>query len=121
MELHQIRYFLAVEREQNFTRAAQLCNITQPALTRAIQKLEAETGGKLFHRRHGRAELTELGRAMSPRLEAVIRDVSHAREEALAFIRQRKQRLRLGIMCTVGPDRLIVVAIQIHPSRVPFM
>jgi DNA-binding transcriptional LysR family regulator len=40
MEMHQVRYFLAMARSLNFTRAAEECNVTQPSLTRAIQKLE---------------------------------------------------------------------------------
>lgn len=40
MEMHQVRYFLAAARTLNFTRAAEECNVTQPSLTRAIQKLE---------------------------------------------------------------------------------
>ena len=40
MELHQVRYFVALARSMNFTRAAEHCNVTQPALTKAIQKLE---------------------------------------------------------------------------------
>ena len=50
MEMHQIRYFLAVEKLRNFSRAAEFSHVTQPALTRAIQKLEEEIGGKLFIR-----------------------------------------------------------------------
>src|SRR5947208_673235 len=42
MEMHQVRYFLAVAGTLNFTRAAELCNVSQPALTRAIQQLEDE-------------------------------------------------------------------------------
>ena len=44
MEMHQVRYFLAVARTLNFTRAAEESNVTQPSLTRAIQKLEEEFG-----------------------------------------------------------------------------
>ena len=40
MEMHQVRYFLAVARTLNFTRAADECNVTQPSLTRAIKQLE---------------------------------------------------------------------------------
>jgi DNA-binding transcriptional LysR family regulator len=50
MEFYQIRYFLALARSLNFTRAAEHCNVTQPALTKAIQKLELELGGVLVHR-----------------------------------------------------------------------
>jgi hypothetical protein len=45
MEMHQLRYFLAVCDTLNFTRAAETCHVTQPALTRAVQKLEKELGG----------------------------------------------------------------------------
>ncbi len=45
MEMHQIRYFLAMCGTLNFTRAAEQCYVAQPSLTRAIQKLEEELGG----------------------------------------------------------------------------
>jgi DNA-binding transcriptional LysR family regulator len=69
MEMHQIRYFLAVARTLNFTRAATQCNVTQPSLTRAIQKLEDEFGGPLFNRERAMTHLTELGRMVLPHLE----------------------------------------------------
>ena len=50
MEMHQVRYFLAVARTLNFTRAAEECNVAQPSLTRAIRQLEGELGGDLFRR-----------------------------------------------------------------------
>jgi DNA-binding transcriptional LysR family regulator len=69
MEMHQIRYFLAVAKTLNFTRAADQCNVTQPSLTRAIQKLEDEFGGLLFNRERALTHLTELGRMVLPHLE----------------------------------------------------
>ena len=42
MEMHQVRYFLAVADTLNFTRTAEQCHVSQPALTRAIQQLEEE-------------------------------------------------------------------------------
>ncbi|MGC1624341.1 MAG: LysR family transcriptional regulator, partial [Pseudolabrys sp.] len=50
MEMHQVRYFLAVADELNFTRAAEKCNVSQPSLSRAIKMLEFEFGGDLFRR-----------------------------------------------------------------------
>ena len=69
MEMHQIRYFLAVAKTLNFTRAADQCNVTQPSLTRAIQKLENVFGGLLFNRERALTHLTELGRMVLPHLE----------------------------------------------------
>ena len=70
MEMHQVRYFLAVSRTQNFTRAAEECNVTQPSLTRAIKQLEYELGGDLFFRERPASQLTELGQRMRPFLQA---------------------------------------------------
>ena len=64
--MQQVRYFLAVAGTLNFTRAAERCNVSQPSLTRAIQSLEAELGGPLFHRERGNTHLTELGRIIQP-------------------------------------------------------
>jgi len=48
-----VKYFLTLCEELNFTRAAERCNVAQPALTRAIKLLEEEFGGLLFHPRAG--------------------------------------------------------------------
>lgn len=69
MEMQQIRYFLALAQTLNFTRAAEECNVTQPALTRAIQALEGELGGELIRRERQQSHLTELGRRMLPLLQ----------------------------------------------------
>src|SRR6516164_7092332 len=58
MEMHEIKYFLAACRTLNFHRAAELSHVSQPALTRAIQKLEAELGGHLFHRERSQIRVT---------------------------------------------------------------
>jgi len=50
MRFRHIRYFLVLCDEQNFTRAAKRCGITQPSLTNAIKTLEDLLGGPLFHR-----------------------------------------------------------------------
>ena len=84
MEIHEVRYFLAVCDTLNFTKAAEQCNVTQPALTRAIQKLEGELGGLLFSRERGNTHLTELGRLMQPHLEEVMARTAAAKEQAAA-------------------------------------
>jgi len=107
MELHEIRYFLAVCKTLNFTRAADMCNVSQPALTRAIQKMEAELGGLLFSRERANTHLTELGRLMLPHLEEVMARTQAAKESASRFLRLESAHLRLGVMCTIGPMRFV--------------
>lgn len=107
MEMHQVRYFLAVSEQLNFTRAAEKCHVAQPSLTRAIKQLEDELGGRLFHREHSGARLTELGRAMMPYLSEVARQSAEARDAAAAFASLKGTPLKLGIMCTIGPGNLV--------------
>jgi DNA-binding transcriptional LysR family regulator len=97
MEMHQVRYAVALARTLNFTRAAEACNVSQPSLTRAIQKLEDEFGGPLFLREHSLTNLTELGRAMLPHLERTLQSAEDAKAEALAFRRQDTAPLNLGV------------------------
>jgi LysR family transcriptional regulator, hydrogen peroxide-inducible genes activator len=108
MEFHEIRYFLAVSEHLNFTRAAEHCNVSQPALTRAIKKLEDELGGgQLVHRERGNTHLTELGRMMKPYFEQVMGQMLEARRRAQDFAHLTESRLSVGLMCTVGPLRLV--------------
>ena len=91
----------------NFTRAAKDCNVTQPTLTRAIQKLEGELGGPLFRRERGLTHLTDLGRLIRPHLEAVYNATEQAKTEAHGWRNLDRAPVRLGVMCTIGPQRLI--------------
>jgi DNA-binding transcriptional LysR family regulator len=107
MEIHEIRYFLAVADTLNFTRAAERCNVSQPALTRAIQHLEGKLGGPLVHRERGNTHLTELGRIMLPHCREVLQQMEEARKRAKSFCTLEKTRLTIGLMCTIGPHRLV--------------
>jgi LysR family hydrogen peroxide-inducible transcriptional activator len=107
MEMHQVRYFLAVAKDLNFTRAADHCNVTQPSLTRAIKILEAEFGGPLFHRERQNTHLTELGRMLHPHLGDIYKAASSTRQLAQEYGRLKRTPLRLGIMSTVAPDEFI--------------
>jgi LysR family hydrogen peroxide-inducible transcriptional activator len=105
--MHQIRYFLALCDELNFTRAAEKCNVAQPALTRAIKQLEEEFGGLLFHRERARTHLTELGAAVRPYLLEVQQQSHRVKKLASSFIDLQGTRLKLGIMCTIGPGNFV--------------
>src|ERR1700720_438924 len=68
LEMHHIRYFLALSETLNLTKAAERCNVSQPALSRAIKALETELGGELVRRERPLSHLTELGQRMLPML-----------------------------------------------------
>lgn len=106
MEMQQIRYFLALARELNFTRAAESCNVTQPALTRAIQALEAELGGRLFHRERNQTHLSELGRMMLPYIQSIQAQADAARVRAKSAGRMKNVELKICAMCTLSPSIL---------------
>ncbi len=107
MELHEIRYFLALCRTLNFTRAADQCHVSQPALTRAIQKMEDELGGLLFSRERNNTHLTELGHMIEPHLAEAMARAEAAKQAATQFLRLDNAMLRLGVMCTIGPLRFV--------------
>ena len=107
MEIHQAQYFLALCDTLNFTRAAESCGVTQPSLTKAIKKLEEELGGSLLRRERGLTHLTDLGLRMRPHIEAMMRASDMVRLEADAWRRVDHAPIRLGVMCTIGPARLI--------------
>jgi transposase-like protein len=95
MEMQQIRYFLALCEERNFTRAAGRCGVAQPSLTRAIKQLEHELGGALFLRSRSGATLT-------PRGAALRRHFLRIRESAAAAKREAE---RFSTEATVQPPR----------------
>ena len=97
MEMHQVRYFLAVARTLNFTRAAEECNVAQPSLTRAVRQLEEELGGDLFRRERPHAQLTELGQRMLPLLRQCYDSALGARSLASAMKSGEVATLRLAL------------------------
>lgn len=102
MEMHQIRYFLAAARLLNFTRAADECNVTQPSLTRAIQKLEDEFGGLLFRRERSLTHLTELGRMMVPHLERTYEAAQAAKSLAKGIGKDVQAPIALGVSGSIS-------------------
>src|ERR1051326_1501959 len=107
MEMHQVRYFLAVSRTLNFTRAAEECNVAQPSLTRAIKQLEAELGGDLFRRERPAAQLTELGLRMQPLLKQCYDAAIGARQLASSFKSGEVGALRIALTHSVDLSLLI--------------
>ena len=105
MELSQIRYFLAVAETLNFTAAANACAVSQPALSKAIRKLEDTLGGELFDRTSQQVALTEFGHTMRVHFELIEENRRKALEAARATAGAKTTQLNVGVMCTVGPHR----------------
>lgn len=116
MEMHQIQYFLAMARNLNFTRAAEECSVTQPSLTRAIQKLEEEFEGPLFHRERSRTHLTALGQQVLPHLERTFEAAEAAKLLAREIGKAEVAPLKLGVANTVDHDVLEEVIAEIAAS-----
>lgn len=72
MELRVLHYFLAIAREENFTKAASLLHVTQPTLSRQIADLEEELGVKLFIRSNHNILLTEDGMILKRRAQEIL-------------------------------------------------
>lgn len=103
MELHQLRYFTAVARTGNFTRAAEACHVSQPSLSQQIIKLEAELGSALFERRRDRAGLTLAGELLLRHATRVLGEINEAGLSLREIRRVPRGRLRLGAIPTIAP------------------
>lgn len=83
MELRVLNYFLAIAREENFTRAAEQLHVTQPTLSRQIADLEAELGVKLFTRSNHSILLTEDGMLLKRRAQEILSLADKTKQELL--------------------------------------
>ena len=90
MKVSQIRYFIALSRELNFTRAARSCRVSQPSLSNGIRALESELGGPVFDR--SSMALTRLGKRVLPDLETVLSSIERARKTAATVRRHETTR-----------------------------
>jgi len=106
MEMFQVKYVLAAARLLNFTKAAELCNVSQPALTKAVKTLEAELGAQVFHREGKKILLSDFGRSLLPHLQQILHETEATRNLADNFRLLNNVPIRLGVMSTVGPVRL---------------
>lgn len=103
MEMHQLRYVVAVARSGNFSRAAEQCHVSQPALSQQIQKLEDELGERLFDRLKPVARLTPAGQAFLPRAVRILEEVSAAQREAAEAKHLLWGAVAVGVLPTIAP------------------
>jgi LysR family hydrogen peroxide-inducible transcriptional activator len=109
MEMHQLRYVVAVARAGNFSRAAEQCHVSQPSLSQQIQKLEEELGERLFDRMKREAKLTAHGEAFLPRALKILEEVDLARREASDARSLLRGRVIVGVLPTIAPYLLPAV------------
>ncbi len=119
MEMHQLRYFLAVARGGNFSRAARECHVSQPSLSQQILKLEDEVGEPLFLREPRGASLTAAGAAFLPHAERVLSEVDAAASAVRESAGRVRGRLALGVLPTIAPfllPRWLGPFLRAHPE-----
>jgi DNA-binding transcriptional LysR family regulator len=104
MELHQLRYALAVVDHGTFTAAAEACFVAQPSLSHAVRALEGELGTPLFHRLGRRTALTAAGEAFVPAAREALRAVETARAGVDAVIGVESGHLDLVALPTLAVD-----------------
>ena len=85
MDIRSLRYFLAVAREENMTRAAELLHVTQPTLSKTLKALEDELGKKLFTRRSFSIRLTDEGMLLRDRAEDLVSMADKIEQEFMSL------------------------------------
>lgn len=101
MELDQLRYFLRVAERQSFSRAAEDLAVSQPALSRSIQKLEEELGQPVFERKARSVLLTDAGSLLQARAQQVLTILDDTKAEITDD--GRSGRVRVGAIPTIAP------------------
>jgi DNA-binding transcriptional LysR family regulator len=117
VQLQHVRYFLTLAQTLNFTRAAGQCSVTQPALTKALQKLEHELGGDLIHREGRLTQLTDLGKLVLPMLQRTLDAADTARKQAKRFRSEQIAPLYIGLPPSISAF-LIVEPLSKLTSRI---
>ena len=102
MELRQLEYFQMASRLKNITRAAQRLRVSQPNITVAIKKLEAELGVQLFDRSQKQLSLTPEGKVFLKRIEIALRNIEDAVLEVNDYKQLQKGTIKIGIPPMMG-------------------
>ncbi len=103
MEIHQLRYFVAIVDTGTFTRAAEKCYVAQPSLSQQIKKLEDELEQKLFHRLGRRVELTEAGEFFLEKARRILLEIENTQNELREAAESGLKKISIGAIPTVAP------------------
>lgn len=119
MEFHQLKYFVEVARQKNFTRAAEICHVAQPSLSQQLKKLEQELGQPLIRRTRQGAELTDFGESMLPQALHLLSCARNMLEEADFGKNEISGSISLGAIPTIAPyllPTIIQATTQTYPQ-----
>jgi LysR family hydrogen peroxide-inducible transcriptional activator len=103
MEMHQLRYVVAVARTGSFSRAAEQCHVSQPSLSQQIRKLEDELGERLFDRMKRESKLTAHGELFLHRAVKILEETEAAKREASDARHLVRGTLNVGVLPTIAP------------------
>ncbi|HEY8903603.1 MAG TPA: LysR family transcriptional regulator [Chthoniobacterales bacterium] len=103
MEVHQLRYAVAIARTGNFSRAAVECRVSQPSLSQQVRKLEEELGERLFDRNQKQTRLTATGERFIARAARILEELSDAEREARETQEIARGTLAIGVLPTIAP------------------
>ena len=120
MEIHQLRYFVAVADEGSFSRAAAREHVAQPSLSQQIQKLEADVGDRLFDRLPRSVVLTDAGQCLLPFARKILGEMADARHCVNELNRNAVGQLTIGAIPTIAPYVLpeLIETFHVHYPKV---
>ena len=116
MELEQLRQLDAIEREGTMSAAARVLHLSQPALSRSIQRLEADLGTPLFSRDGRRLALNDAGRVAVDWARQILRDERLMRD-AVDSVARRARALRVGTVAPAPLWRLTGLRVEAFPRE----
>ncbi len=121
MTLTELRYILAVARERHFSRAAEVCHVSQPTLSVAVRKLEDELGVQIFERDPKSAiRVTPAGERILAHAQRVLEEAEQLKQAAQHCNNPLQGTLRVGLIYTIGPYLLPFIIPALH-QRAPLM
>ncbi|ATE61150.1 LysR substrate-binding domain-containing protein [Thauera sinica] len=103
MDVRALRYFVEVVNQQGFTRAAEALHVTQPTISKMVRSLEDELGGPLLIREGRHTRLTDAGKVVHARGQAVLNEVARLYQEVAEVEGLTRGELMIGIPPATGP------------------
>lgn len=119
MELTQLEYFLETARRENITRTAETLNITQPALSKAIARLEEDLGVKLFDREGKNIRLNEHGQVVLRYAEKLLFTLEDLRAELAEMAAGRSGSIRIGSSFPSGEPNWLLEQVRSFALNYP--